>query len=42
VIPSDHKWFRNFAISSIVNQTMQSMRLKFPPATIDVSQIQLE
>jgi len=30
VIPSDRKWFRNFAVAEIVIQTLQSMRMKFP------------
>jgi len=42
VIPSDHKWFRNFAISTIVNHTLEGMHLKFPPASPDISQIQLQ
>ncbi len=39
VIPADHKWFRNYAIGAIVNETLQRMKLRYPPATIDVSQI---
>ncbi len=42
VIPSDHKWFRNYAISSIVNETLDAMKLKYPAASIDVSQIHLQ
>lgn len=42
VIPSNHKWFRNYAISEIVADTLQKMKLRYPPATIDVSQIHLD
>lgn len=41
VIPSDHKWFRNYAIGAIVNDTLKQMDLKYPPAKIDLSRIHL-
>ena len=41
VIPSNQKWFRNHAISCIVIETLEKMKLKFPPASIDVSKIKL-
>lgn len=41
VIPSDQKWFRNYAIGTIVNHTLKQMKLRYPPAKIDVSQIHL-
>jgi PPK2 family polyphosphate:nucleotide phosphotransferase len=37
VIPSDHKWFRNYAIGLIVNDTLKQMKLRYPKAKIDVS-----
>lgn len=30
VIPSDHKWFRNFAVSQIIVETMESFHMKYP------------
>ena len=39
VIPSDHKWFRNFAISKLVVDAMQEMKLKLPLAQIDIAEI---
>ncbi len=41
VIPSDHKWHRNIAISKIILDLMESLKLKFPPPTINVSKIKL-
>jgi PPK2 family polyphosphate:nucleotide phosphotransferase len=41
IIPSNSKWFRNYAISTIVTQTLDALKLKYPAPTIDVSQIQL-
>ena len=39
VIPSDHKWFRNLAISAIVADTMEDMDLKLPPTNVDIVEI---
>ncbi len=34
VIPSDKKWFRNFAISSVLVNTLESLKMKFPEHTL--------
>jgi PPK2 family polyphosphate:nucleotide phosphotransferase len=39
VIPSNHKWFRNLAISEIVADSMQDMNLKLPPTSVDIEEI---
>jgi len=39
VIPSNHKWFRNLAVSKIVAETMESMRMKFPQPSVDIAAI---
>ena len=39
VIPSNHKWFRNLAISEIVADTLEDMNLKLPPTTVDIAAI---
>jgi polyphosphate kinase 2 (PPK2 family) len=41
VIPADNKWYRNVAISAIIFELMQSLKLKFPKPTIDASKIKL-
>ncbi|HZD50147.1 MAG TPA: polyphosphate kinase 2 family protein [Silvibacterium sp.] len=40
VIPSNHKWFRNLAISQIIADTMDEMGLKLPPTQVDIAEIQ--
>jgi PPK2 family polyphosphate:nucleotide phosphotransferase len=30
VIPSDHKWFRNFAVGGIIVETLESFRMQYP------------
>ena len=39
VIPSNHKWFRNLAISQIISDTMHEMGLKLPPTHVDIADI---
>jgi PPK2 family polyphosphate:nucleotide phosphotransferase len=41
VIPSNKKWFRNLAVSHIITETLEDMKMKFPPPTVDVSKIKL-
>jgi len=37
VIPSNHKWFRNLAISQIIADTMDAMDLKLPKPHVDIA-----
>ncbi len=41
VIPSDHKWYRNVAISAILVDALEGMRLKYPAATFDPAGLDL-
>ena len=36
IIPADHKWFRNFAVSKIILETLESFAMKFPKPTIAI------
>lgn len=42
VIPADKKWFRNLAVSQILLDAMESLKMKFPKATCDISSIESE
>ncbi|MGH9828825.1 MAG: polyphosphate kinase 2 family protein, partial [Blastocatellia bacterium] len=39
VIPANHKWFRNLAISRIVADTMEELGMAFPKPTVDLAEI---
>ena len=39
VIPSNHKWFRNLAMSQIMADTMEELKLAFPPPSVDLADI---
>ena len=41
VIPCDNKWYRNIAISTIIVDAMQSLKLQYPAPTVDASAIKL-
>jgi PPK2 family polyphosphate:nucleotide phosphotransferase len=39
IIPSDHKWFGNLAVSRIVVETLDSLDMKLPRTTVDLADI---
>jgi PPK2 family polyphosphate:nucleotide phosphotransferase len=39
VIPADHKWYRNIAISRIIVDTLEGLKLKYPMPAFDVSKV---
>ena len=39
VIPSNHKWFRNLAVSQIMADTMEELKLAFPTPSVDLADI---
>ena len=39
MIPSNHKWFRNLAVSRIIADSMEDMNLKLPKPTVDLAKI---
>jgi PPK2 family polyphosphate:nucleotide phosphotransferase len=39
VIPANHKWFRNLAVSKILVETMEGMKMKYPEPTVDLAEI---
>jgi len=39
VIPSDSKWYRNWAVATILRDTMENMKLRFPPPLHDAKSL---
>jgi PPK2 family polyphosphate:nucleotide phosphotransferase len=39
VIPADHKWFRNLAVSRIVVESLEALGMKLPQPRVDLQQI---
>jgi len=42
VIPANRKWFRNLAVSQILREELEGMKLKFPKPAADLSAIRFE
>ena len=41
VIPSDRKWMRNLAVSSIIVEALESLKMRFPAPKVDLSSIRI-
>jgi len=41
LLPSDHKWFRNLAISSLLVEHLRSLKLRYPEPKVLVSSLKL-
>jgi len=39
VIPSNHKWFRNLAVSSIIADALEDMDIQMPKPAVDIEEI---
>jgi PPK2 family polyphosphate:nucleotide phosphotransferase len=39
IIPANHKWFRNLAVSQILVETLEGLKMKFPKPAADLSHI---
>jgi len=42
VVPADHKWYRNYAVASVVLETLEAMAPRIPAPTVDLEQIRRE
>ncbi len=42
IIPADNKWYRNYAVASIVLETLEAMAPQLPKASVDLGQIRKE
>ncbi len=39
IIPSNHKWFRNLAVSAVIAEALEDMKLEIPKPTVDIEEI---
>ena len=42
IIPANRKWFRNLAVSQIIVETLENLKMEFPKPAIDVAKIHLD
>ena len=41
VVPADHRWVRNAAITQLLLRTLRDLRPEYPKAVVDLSQIEI-
>ena len=39
MIPADHKWFRDIAVSEIIVAALESMNIQVPKPTVNIEEI---
>jgi len=39
VIPANHKWFRDLAVSQIMVEYLEGLKMRFPPSAVDIDRI---
>jgi len=39
IIPANHKWFRNLAVSQILVETLEGLKMKYPEPSVDLEAI---
>lgn len=42
VIPANHKWYRNFAVSQIISETLAALRMRFPQPAFNPAKIRID
>ena len=42
VVPADHKWYRNVAISKTIVEALDGLKMKYPPPTVDIKKLKLD
>ena len=42
IIPADHKWYRNVAISTLLVEVLKGLKLKYPAPTFDPTGLELD
>lgn len=42
IIPADHKWFRDLAVSQIIVESLEGLQMELPKPTVDIDKIRRE
>jgi PPK2 family polyphosphate:nucleotide phosphotransferase len=42
VVPSDHKWFRNWVLSDTIVRTLAKLKLRYPPASKELKHLKIK
>jgi PPK2 family polyphosphate:nucleotide phosphotransferase len=41
IVPADHKWYRNYAVSEILVETLSALKMRFPKPSVDIRKIRV-
>ena len=41
-VPANRKWFRNLAVASVIVECLESLDMRFPEPSFDVSEIRID
>lgn len=41
IVPANHKWYRNYAVTRSIVEAMEAMKLEYPPATVDLKEVKI-
>jgi PPK2 family polyphosphate:nucleotide phosphotransferase len=41
IVPSDHKWFRNLVVSTLILETLRGMNLRYPKPAVNLASYQI-
>jgi PPK2 family polyphosphate:nucleotide phosphotransferase len=42
IVPADRKWYRNLVVAGIIVKTLRALKMEYPPATMDLSKVQID
>jgi PPK2 family polyphosphate:nucleotide phosphotransferase len=42
IVPADHKWYRNLVVAETMVKTLRKLKMEYPPAAEDLSQIVID
>ena len=42
IVPANHKWFRDLVIASVLNDTLEGLKMKFPESEENLEGVMIE
>ncbi len=39
IVPANHKWYRNLVVAETLVETLRSLKMKYPPPSVDLSKV---
>jgi polyphosphate kinase 2 (PPK2 family) len=42
IVPSNHKWYRNLVVASVIVETLSGLKMKYPKWAADVESLEIK